>query len=42
LNDQPQFATGRGEQLSPIELNLAAYEIRFIIPNIHVTTKTAF
>lgn len=42
LYDQPQFATGRGEQLSPIELNLTEYEIRFIIPNIHVTTKTAF
>lgn len=42
LYDQPKFATGRGEHLFPIELNLTAYEIRLVTSDIHITTKTAF
>lgn len=38
----PQFATGRGEQLTPIDLNLSRYSIQVICPNIHVPTAAAF
>lgn len=37
------FATGRGEVLSPFELDLSPYEIRLAIPEgVHVSTKEAY
>lgn len=38
----PQFASGRGEQLTPIDLDLSPYSIQVICPNIHVPTAAAF
>ncbi len=42
IYDTPQFATGRGEQLQPIELNLSAYSLQLICPKVHVSTAKAF
>lgn len=39
----PQFAKGRGEQLSPLPLlDLSAYSIQIICPEVHISTKAAF
>lgn len=40
--DKPCFATGRGEILKPIELNLTNYSIVLIHPAIHISTAWAF
>jgi len=38
----PQIAKGRGEVLSPIELNLRAYYLKLIFPGIHISTAEAY
>ncbi len=38
----PSYATGRGELLHPISLNLAEYSILIVNPNIHINTAWAF
>jgi 4-diphosphocytidyl-2-C-methyl-D-erythritol kinase len=40
--NEPCFATGRGEKLEPISLNLSAYKIAVVNPGIHVNTGWAF
>lgn len=40
--NKPCFATGRGEVLTPLEVDLSAYKIVLINPGIHVSTKEAF
>lgn len=40
--NQPCFATGRGENLQPILLDLSAFEVLVINPGIHVSTAKAF
>jgi 4-diphosphocytidyl-2-C-methyl-D-erythritol kinase len=40
--NKPCFATGRGEILEPVELNLSAYKIFIINPGIHISTSLAF
>lgn len=40
--NKPCFAIGRGEHLTPAELDLSAYKIVLINPGIHVSTKEAF
>jgi 4-diphosphocytidyl-2-C-methyl-D-erythritol kinase len=40
--NKPCFATGRGEQLEEINLNLDAYKLVLINPNIHINTGWAF
>lgn len=40
--NKPCFATGRGEKMEPIDLNLSNYQIVIINPGIHVSTKSAF
>jgi 4-diphosphocytidyl-2-C-methyl-D-erythritol kinase len=42
LLNQPCFATGRGENMQPIELDLSAYHFVLVNPNIHVSTAQAF
>jgi 4-diphosphocytidyl-2-C-methyl-D-erythritol kinase len=42
LYNKPCLATGRGEQLQPVELNLSAYSILLVNPGIHVNTGWAF
>ncbi|MBS1774493.1 MAG: 4-(cytidine 5'-diphospho)-2-C-methyl-D-erythritol kinase [Bacteroidetes bacterium] len=38
----PQYATGRGEQMQPVSIDLSAYSIQLICPQVHVSTATAF
>lgn len=40
--NKPCFATGRGEFLEPVDLNLSAYKIVVINPGIHISTSWAF
>lgn len=42
LENTPCFASGVGEILSPIELNLSGYTILIVKPDIHVSTADAF
>lgn len=40
--NQPCYATGRGERLSPFELDLSLYKMLIINPKIHINTGWAF
>ncbi len=43
IYDRPMFGEGRGEVLSPYEIDLSAYEIRVEIPKgVKVSTKEAY
>ena len=42
IYNQPLFATGRGEVMQKISLNLAGYYFYIVNPNIHVNTGEAF
>lgn len=38
----PQYATGRGEVMTPVGIDLSGYDIHLICPEVHVSTRTAF
>ena len=40
--NKPCFATGRGELLEPVSIDLSGYKFVFIIPDIHVSTSEVF
>jgi 4-diphosphocytidyl-2-C-methyl-D-erythritol kinase len=40
--NKPRMATGRGEILQPVELNLAGYTLALVNPGVHVNTGAAF
>lgn len=40
--NKPCFATGRGEQLKQVELDLSSYQFVLVYPRIHVPTAKAF
>ncbi|MEP1033682.1 4-(cytidine 5'-diphospho)-2-C-methyl-D-erythritol kinase [Ekhidna sp.] len=42
IKNHPAIAEGRGEKLTPIELNLSDYHIALHNPGIHVSTKEAY
>lgn len=42
IENTPCFATGRGENLTPLEIDLTAYRIVLVNPGIHVSTASAF
>ena len=42
IQNKPCFATGRGELLQPIDLDLSAYHFLLVNPGIHVSTAEAF
>lgn len=42
IYNSPQFATGRGEQMSGIAVDLSACTIQLICPRVHVSTGAAF
>lgn len=42
IESQPAFATGIGEQLSPIQLSLEDYHIAIVKPPVSVSTREAF
>ncbi len=42
IGNKPVFASGKGDQFEPVELNLAGYSIVIIIPPVHVSTADAY
>jgi len=40
--DKPCWATGRGELLEPLQLDLSAYSFMIVSPGIHISTSWAF
>jgi 4-diphosphocytidyl-2-C-methyl-D-erythritol kinase len=42
IYNQPAYATSRGEEMTPISLDLSGYDIKVICPGIHVSTRDAF
>ena len=42
IYNTPQFASGRGEQMTPIAIDLSDYSMQVVCPNVHVSTATAF
>ena len=42
LYNLPVYATGRGEVMTPIDLDLSAYQLKIVKPDIHVSTKEAY
>lgn len=42
IPNTPQFAKGRGEQMTALELNLSGYSLLLICPEVHISTGKAF
>jgi 4-diphosphocytidyl-2-C-methyl-D-erythritol kinase len=42
IYNQPCFATGRGEYLTPVTIDLSGFNMIIINPGIHISTATAF
>ncbi len=42
IHNKPCYATGRGELMEPVELDLSAYKIVVVNPGIHINTGRAF
>jgi 4-diphosphocytidyl-2-C-methyl-D-erythritol kinase len=42
IKNQPAFASGRGEVLQPLDLNLSGYKFVIVNPGIHISTAWAF
>lgn len=42
IKNKPCYATGRGEKLEEVELDLSDYKIVLVYPQIHIHTKKAF
>lgn len=42
IYNTPHFASGRGERLEPVSLDLSEYSIEVVCPGVHVSTGAAF
>ncbi|HEX6916196.1 MAG TPA: 4-(cytidine 5'-diphospho)-2-C-methyl-D-erythritol kinase [Chitinophagaceae bacterium] len=42
IRNKPSYATGRGEELQPVQLDLSSFRIAIIYPGIHINTGLAF
>lgn len=42
IQNRPALATGRGEILTPVEIDLSSFNIQLIAPNIHISTARAY
>ena len=42
LQNRPMYATGRGEVMTPIDLDLSSWRIGIVKPDIHVSTREAY
>ena len=42
IYNTPQFAQGRGEQMSPVKIDLSSYSLQLVCPEVHISTKDAF
>ncbi|NQV02114.1 MAG: 4-(cytidine 5'-diphospho)-2-C-methyl-D-erythritol kinase, partial [Bacteroidia bacterium] len=42
IESKPAFATGKGDQLEPIDLDLSGYQIVIVVPPVHMSTPKAY
>lgn len=42
IYNTPQYAAGRGEHMTPVQVDLSGYEIRVVCAGVHVSTREAF
>ena len=42
IRNRPAYATGRGEQMEDIKLDLSSYDLVLVNPGIHINTRWAF
>ena len=42
IYNTPQYAKGRGEQMSAVSIDLSGYSLQIICPAVHVSTAAAF
>ena len=42
LYNKAMYATGRGEVLTPVDLDLSSYRLKIVKPDIHISTKEAY
>lgn len=42
IYNKPCFATGRGERMKDVHIDLSAYSVQLICPKVHVSTRAAF
>jgi len=42
IDNTSKYITGIGEKMTKIDLDLSAYDLRFIFPNLHVSTAVAY
>jgi len=42
IENTPKYVTGIGEQMTAIDLDLSDYEIKFIFPELHISTSEAY
>lgn len=42
IYNTPQFATGRGEQMQPVSIDLSGFSLQLICPEVHIATGKAF
>jgi 4-diphosphocytidyl-2-C-methyl-D-erythritol kinase len=42
IHNTPQYATGRGEVMEPVAIDLSSYSLQIICPQVHIATAKAF
>jgi 4-diphosphocytidyl-2-C-methyl-D-erythritol kinase len=42
IYNSPQYATGRGEKMQPVQINLSDFSMQLICPHVHISTAKAF
>ena len=42
IENTPKYVTGIGKEMTKIDLDLSAYELKFIFPELHISTKDAY
>jgi len=42
IENSPKYITGIGEEMTNIDLNLSAYKLKFILPDLHISTLEAY
>lgn len=42
IRNKPVFATGRGDEFRPVDLDLAGYSCLLVYPDLHITTAEAY
>ena len=42
IDNTPKYVTGKGGKMTEINLDLSAYELKFIFPELHISTKDAY